>query len=85
MIRRRRRLHVELMEPRSLLSGLTYSLTTDQSTYSAGQPIQMTLTATNTSDAPVNFDDDPSYDGFIVSQNGQTVWQSSTGSPTLKT
>jgi archaellum component FlaG (FlaF/FlaG flagellin family) len=79
MNRQRRRLHLETLEARSLLSGLTYSLTTDQSTYSAGQLIQMTLTATNTSDEPIELPIAASDDGFIVSQNGQTVWQSNAG------
>ena len=50
---RRTSLIVEPMEGRALLSGLTYSLTTDQSIYQVGQPIQITFTETNTGDQPV--------------------------------
>jgi hypothetical protein len=41
------------LETRSLLSGLTYSLTTSQAVYQVGEPVQMTLTETNTSSSPI--------------------------------
>ena len=47
MNRRRSRMRIEILEARSLLSGLTYNLTTDESSYQVGQPIQMTFTETN--------------------------------------
>ena len=52
-MRRRRCWSLEDLEVRSLLSGITYSLTTDQSSYQIGQPITMTFTETNTGDQPV--------------------------------
>ncbi len=58
---------------------LSLSLTTDQSTYTVGQPVQLTLTATNTSQSAVSFDAGPSNKGFLISQNGSVVWQSNAG------
>jgi hypothetical protein len=58
-MRRRRCLSLEDLEVRSLLSGMTYSLTTDQSSYQIGQPITMTFTETNTGDQPVTVDVSP--------------------------
>jgi Intracellular proteinase inhibitor len=78
-MRRRTSLIVEPLEGRALLSGLSYSLTTDKSTYQVGEPVQMTFTETNTSDEPASFIYGPSVDGFIVTQGGQTVWQSNSG------
>jgi hypothetical protein len=72
-------LSVEPLEGRALLSGLSYSLTTDASTYQVGQPVQMTLTGTNTSDEPVTLAVGQVNSGFIVKQGGQTVWQSNAG------
>jgi Intracellular proteinase inhibitor len=76
---RRTSLAVESLECRALLSALSASLTTDQTVYQAGQPITMTLTLTNTSDAPASFDYGPSFDGFIATQGEETVWQSNAG------
>ena len=53
MHRTRMALGVDELEGRSLLSGISYTLTTDQSTYQVGQPIQITFTETNTGDRPV--------------------------------
>ena len=58
-MRRRRCLSLENLELRSLLSGMTYSLTTDQSSYQIGQPINMTFTETNTGDQPVTVEVSP--------------------------
>jgi hypothetical protein len=44
---------VEGLEERTLLSSLSYSLTTDESIYQAGQPINMTFSETNTGKQPV--------------------------------
>ena len=44
---------VEDLEGRTLLSGISYVLTTDHSVYQAGQPVQITFTETNTGTQPV--------------------------------
>jgi hypothetical protein len=41
--------NLESLEGRSLLSALAISLTTNQSTYQTGQPIEMTFQETNES------------------------------------
>ena len=56
-------------------------LTTDQSTYQSGQPVQISFTRTNTSDQPIPFSLDGSEDLFQVTKDGQIVWQSSQGPP----
>ena len=76
---RRTHLNLEPLEGRSLLSGLAYSLTTDQSAYQVGQPIVMTFQETNVSAHAITVDDGPSIDGFIVSQDGTEVWRSNSG------
>jgi hypothetical protein len=70
---------VEPLEGRALLSGLAYSLTTDQSVYQPGQPVQMTFRETNVSTRPVTVEDGPSIDGFTVSRDGAVVWRSNAG------
>ena len=70
---------VELLETRALLSALSVSVTTSQSVYQPGQPIQMTFTETNTSSQLVKVEEGPSIDGFIVAQAGKTVWRSNSG------
>ncbi len=65
---------VEGLEERTLLSSLAYSLTTDQSVYPAGQPIEMTFTETNTGDQPVTVEVSPT--DFSVSQNNTVIWKS---------
>ncbi len=77
IVRGRTRLFFEALEARCLLSGLSYSLTTDQSTYQVGQSIQITFTETNTSDQPVTVDVAPT--DFTISQNGDSIWQSNPG------
>ena len=77
--RRKRRPRVELLEARALLSSLSTSLTTNQSVYQPGQPIQMTFTETNTINQPVTIGEGPSIDGFDVTQNGKPVWESNAG------
>jgi hypothetical protein len=67
-------LSVDDLEGRSLLSGIMYSLTTDQSTYQVGQPIQMTFTETNTGDQPVTVAVSPT--DFSVTVNGLSIWES---------
>jgi hypothetical protein len=68
-----------MFESRCLLSALAYSLTTNQSNYQSGQPVQMTFTETNTSAKPVNIAIGPANSGFDVAQNGKTVWMSNAG------
>jgi Intracellular proteinase inhibitor len=78
---RRKRPNLEPLEGRALLSvpGLSYSLTTDQSVYQPGQPVEMTFQATNVSDRPIAVDDGPSIDGFTVTHDGTAVWRSNAG------
>ena len=72
--------HVETMEPRALLSSdLSVSLTTDKAVYQPGQPIELTFTETNNSDHEISLSYGPSVDGFVVSEEGQPVWQSNAG------
>ncbi|MGO9468868.1 MAG: hypothetical protein ACLQVF_32475 [Isosphaeraceae bacterium] len=78
-MRHRTPLCVERIEPRCLMSGLAYSLTTDQPSYQVGQPIQFTFTETNTGSTPVQLGVGPVNSGFDVVQNGVTVWASNTG------
>jgi hypothetical protein len=73
---RETRPRVEGLENKALLSGLSVSLTTDKSSYQAGQPISMTLTETNMSNQPITVEDGPSTDGFFVTHDGVTVWSS---------
>ncbi len=47
------KLSVEVLEGRALLSGVSFTLTTDQTTYQMGQPVQITYTETNNSDQTV--------------------------------
>jgi hypothetical protein len=68
-----------MFESRCLLSALAYSLTTNQSTYQSGQPVQMSFTETNTSATPVKIVIGPANSGFDVAQNGKTVWASNAG------
>ena len=67
---------VEGLEERTLLSSLSYSLTTDESIYQAGQPINMTFSETNTGNQPVTVDVSPT--DFTVSQDQSdgATWQS---------
>jgi hypothetical protein len=70
---------LESLETRALLSGLTSTLTTSQSVYLPGQPIQFVLTMTNNSSQAVQFGDGPSIDGFDISEGGTLVYQSNGG------
>jgi hypothetical protein len=63
----------------TVASPLLVTLTTDQSTYTVGQPVHLTLTVTNRSQQTVTFIDGPAVDGFLVSQNGAIVWRSNAG------
>lgn len=68
---------VELLESRTLLSSVAYSLTTDRAVYQAGQPILITFTETNTGKQPVTVPVSPA--DFVVSQGSNTLWQSNPG------
>jgi len=57
-------------------AGLQASLTTNQTTYTPGQVVQMTFTETNTTGHVVFVDVGPSNDGFSITRGGQTVWRS---------
>jgi hypothetical protein len=65
---------------------ISYSFSTDQTEYQVGQPIQITFTETNTSDAPETVNVDPA-DFTITGFDGGTVWDSGGGSgpPTSET
>ncbi len=51
-------------------------LTTNQSNYQPGQPIQISLTVTNTSSQPIETIRGPDLDHFVVTENGVQVWES---------
>jgi hypothetical protein len=63
-----------------IASKLSYSLTTDQSDYRIGQPVQFTLTETNVTDQPISVDVAPT--NFTVTSDGSAVWQSDTSGTT---
>jgi hypothetical protein len=63
----------------SVPSNLSISLTTSQSSYTVGQQVQMTLTATNKTHHNVTVSVGPSIDFFSISENGQTIWRSNSG------
>jgi len=62
---------------------LTFTLTTDQSTYQVGQPINMTFTESNTSTQPVTISLGPTNTGFDVVHDGTVVWKSNAGNQPL--
>jgi hypothetical protein len=78
---------VDRLEERTVLSSVSYSLTTSQSVYQVGQPIEMTFTETNKGDQPVTVEVSPT--DFSVSQNDAVIWQSNPAnagqSPTSET
>ena len=76
-MRRKRPLSAEFLEGRTLLSSLSYTLTTDQPVYQVGQTIQISFTETNTGKQPVTVDVSPT--DFTVSQNSDAIWQSDPG------
>jgi len=78
-MKRRTFLNLDSLEGRALLSRLSYSLTTNQSAYQPGQPVEMTFQETNTSNHLVTVADGPSIDGFDVAQNGKVIWRSNAG------
>jgi hypothetical protein len=70
-VKRKAAVAIERLEDRSLPSGLAYSLTTNRAVYHAGQPVEFSFTATNTSGSPVNVG--WGQVGFAVSQNGHEI------------
>ncbi|HKI19892.1 MAG TPA: hypothetical protein VKA15_18530, partial [Isosphaeraceae bacterium] len=76
---RKHPLGVEHLESRQLLSSLSYSLTTDQSSYQVGQPVRFNFSETNTGTTPVRLGVGPVNSGFDVVHDGVTVWESNTG------
>ena len=70
------RFQLERLEERALLSALAYSLTANESNYQPGQPIQISLTVTNTSSQPIETIRGPDFDHFVVTENGVQVWES---------
>jgi hypothetical protein len=67
--------HSDPFEPAVLPApapALALKVTTDRAVYRAGQPVQVTITATNTSDQVVPFSPES---GFLITRNGQAVWQ----------
>ena len=58
---------------------LVTSLTTDQSTYALGAPVNMTFTETNEGDQPIPVLTGPT--DFQISENGTAVWNSASGIP----
>src|SRR5260370_627339 len=60
-------------------SALTISLTTNKSSYSVGQVVEMSLTATNDTKHNVTVWVGPNTNVFSITQNGQIIWQSNSG------
>ena len=56
-------------------SPVTYSVTPSQPTYQFGQPVQLTLTATNPSNQSVAVGVNPA--SFTVTQGGDAIWTAS--------
>jgi hypothetical protein len=76
-MKRKTALSFDRMEERRLLSGLSATLTTNQSVYQPGQPIDFLLTETIVSDQPVEVTiTAPNAYIFDVTQNGSTIWSS---------
>ena len=58
---------------------LDVTLTTNQSSYTVGQSVQMTLTATNDTKQAETVWVGPNTNIFTISQNGTVVWRSNSG------
>ena len=68
------------LESRALLSnGLTPSISTNQSVYQPGQPIQIQFTETNNTSQPVQFVYGAVNDGFDISEGSNVVYKSNGG------
>ena len=66
-------------------SELSISLTTDHSSYTVGESVQMILTATNDSNDNETVWVGPDTNVFSITQNGQTIWRSNSGLQPLST
>jgi Intracellular proteinase inhibitor len=60
-------------------SAMAVSLTTNQTSYSTGQIVQMTLTITNTSNHDETILLGPSRDPFVITQGAKVIWRSDEG------
>jgi hypothetical protein len=58
---------------------MALSMWTDQTTYNVGQTVHMYLTITNNSNTDHTVALGPSIDAFLITQNGNVIWQSNTG------
>ena len=79
-MRSRRSWIIELLEGRELLSGVSYSLTTDQSNYQLGQQVNMTFTETDTGDQPVTVEVGP-LNVHVAWGGDGILWQADSGAP----
>lgn len=73
--------------PASEFSGspIVETLTTDKTVYKVGQPIKITLTETNTTNAAVVTANLKHGGGFIVSQHFKDIWKSKRAKPAATT
>jgi len=58
---------------------LQVSLTTNQTTYTPGQAVQMKFTETNSTGHDVAVNMGPSIDYFVITSGGRTIWRSNPG------
>jgi hypothetical protein len=72
---------VEPLEGRALLSGLAVTVTTDQPSYQVGQPINITLTETNTTDHDMTVAEGCGVNDLWATQNGAELWRKSKDGP----
>ncbi len=68
--------HVTPRASTNAQSQLAITLTTNQSSYTVGQNVQMTMTATNDTNHDVTVGVGPSTTVFSISQNGHVIWRS---------
>lgn len=60
-------------------SELAFSLTTNQTSYTLGQTVHMTLTATNDTNHNVTVWVGPNTQVFFITENGHVIWRSNSG------
>src|SRR5262249_20082569 len=65
-------------------SALDIRLTTDQSSYTVGQNVQMSLTASNHTRRNVTVWVGPNSNVFSITQNGKVIWRSNSGPQPLR-
>jgi hypothetical protein len=65
--------------PTTLNPALVATMTTNQASYTSGQTVNMTFTATNSSESPVTVTLGPSIDGFSIKNGSKIVWSSNSG------